>query len=62
MEHEINKDKRMPCPLNEFSDHCTADMPSMDISLHKMMNPDSSDFPESAKRELKYWKDSKNIK
>jgi hypothetical protein len=26
--------KRMACPLNEFSEHMTGDMPDMDITTH----------------------------
>ena len=29
--------ERMPCPLNEFSEHCTGDMPSEDSMWHFWM-------------------------
>lgn len=48
--------QRIECPLNEFSEHCTGDMPTMDISLHYMWNPDKCQFPETARREQEYWK------
>jgi len=28
----------MRCPDNEFSEHCTADMPSMDSMYHNVLN------------------------
>jgi hypothetical protein len=29
----------MECPDNEFSEHCTADMPSMDMAWHYWVQP-----------------------
>lgn len=48
--------KKYECPLNEFSEHCTADMPSADKMIHYLMNPQKSDFPEAAKNNCIYWK------
>lgn len=43
-------------PDNEFSEICTGDMPSMDLAVHYLLNPDKCDFPESAKRQQEWWK------
>lgn len=42
-------------PNNEFTEHCTGDMPSMDSAHHYMMSPERSDFPDAAQRQQKYW-------
>jgi hypothetical protein len=34
---EMNEPKRMPCPMNEFSEHATGDMLSMDTAWHYWM-------------------------
>jgi hypothetical protein len=43
----------MTCPLNEFSDHATGDMPSMDSSQFYLLNPDKSEFPKDAARQAR---------
>ena len=30
---------RMPCPMNEFSEICTADMESMNTAYHAFLQP-----------------------
>lgn len=47
--------ERMPCPYNEFSEHCTGDMPSGDVALHYVLNPHKSDFPDAARRQGEWW-------
>jgi len=37
--HSQVKVARMACPDNEFSEHCTGDMPSMDSAYHYWMQP-----------------------
>lgn len=43
-------------PDNEFSEHCTGDMPTMDSVHHYMMCPEESDFPNTALRQQRWWK------
>ena len=35
----------------EFLEHCTGDMPSMDITMHILLNPEKSEFPGAARRQ-----------
>lgn len=43
----------MTCPPNEFSDHATGDMPSMDSAQYYLLNPDRPEFPVDAARQAR---------
>jgi hypothetical protein len=43
----------MPCPLNEFSEHCTGDMPSMDWAWHSWMQEKYDEQRKALERKAK---------
>ena len=50
--------KRMPCPLNEFSEHCTADMADMDTTYREWLKPQWKEAREKWEKKIQSIKDS----